>query len=459
MLLLDATVVSVALPPIGRDLGFTQEGLSWVLNAYVLSSGGFLLLGGRLADVFGRRRMFLIGMVTFGVGSIAAAVAWTPAVLIGARFIQGFGEAFAGPAALGIIAVLFVDPFERIRALTIWGGLAGAGSAAGSLVGGFVTSFASWHWLFIINVPIAAGAFWGVYRLVQHLRPRTAGPVDLWGAVSMTAAAALFMAGILQAVHEPLTAPRVAGPLLASFGFAVAFVFNERRAEHPLIPRGFFDEPVRRASNVLVGFGAAVLASYPFTMTLYAQNVLGYTALDVGFMLLPLVGAIGLGLWLGSRLLRSVSMKWLASSAGVFAGIGLGWTSLLQVDSTYGNLLPGMVLLGLGVGLGIPVLTNGALYATTPANSSLASAIQTASQQAGSALGLALFAAAATAFTMRLTASGTGEAAATVAGFALALRLGAGLSLTSSVLALLVLPRVRASDVSATAGVQGHHHS
>ncbi|HZK05613.1 MAG TPA: MFS transporter [Actinomycetaceae bacterium] len=455
MLLLDATVVSVALPPIQRDLGFTQEGLSWVLNAYVLSAGGFLLLGGRLADVFGRRRMFLVGMVAFGLGSLFAALAWQPAVLIGARFVQGFGEAFAAPAALGIIAVLFSDPFERIRALSIWAGLAGAGGAAGSVVGGFVTSFASWHWLFIINIPIAVAAFLGVFRLVKRIPGDARQPLDVGGAITSTAAIGLVMVGVLQAVHVDVSSPRVIVPIVAGILSAVAFIFIEIRVPAPLIPKGFFSEPVRRASNVLAALGAAVFASYPFTMTLYAQNVLGYTPLMVGFMLLPLIAALGLGLVLGSRLLKSRTIKEIAIGTGVIAAAGLTWTSFVQVDSQYvPHILPGMVLFGLAIGLAMPVLTNGALFGTTPANSSLASAIQTAAQQAGSALGLAIFAATATAVTIRLAADGTGVDAAATAGYAVALRLGAGVSLTSSVAAAILLPNIRASDDRATAGVQ-----
>lgn len=470
MLLLDATVVSVALPPIQRDLGFTQEGLSWVLNAYVLSSGGFLLLGGRLADVFGQRRMFMAGMLAFGLGSLAAAAAWNPQILVSARFLQGFGEAFAGPAALGLIAVLFTDPFERIRALAIWGGLAGAGGAAGSMVGGFITTFATWHWLFLINIPITAAAFWGIAVLVRPVHstapgtgtgtpgaPRQRQPLDVAGAVTSTAAIGLLMGAMLQAVHDKITSLSVMIPLLAGIASAVAFVFIERRSTHPLIPRGFFSEPVRRASNVLVALGAAVVASYPFTMTIYAQNVLGYTPLDVGLMLLPMIGALGLGLFTGSRLLRTHTIRSLTAISSIAAGGGLVWTSFIQVDSHYLEILPGMILFGFAMGIAVPVLTNGSLFGTTHLNSSLASAIHTAAQQAGSALGLASFAAIATAITMRLIHSGTPADSATTAGFAVALRIAAGLSLVSGLLAFFLLPASRASDDAATAGVRTPH--
>lgn len=454
MLLLDATVVSVALPPIQRELGFTQDGLSWVLNAYVLAAGGFLLLGGRLADVFGRRRMFLAGMIAFGVGSLFCALAWAPEVLVAARFVQGFGEAFAGPAALGIIAVLFSDPYERIRALSIWGALAGAGGAAGSLIGGFITSFASWHWLFIINIPITIAAFFGVLKLVRRIGG-TPQPLDIAGAITSTAAIGLVIMGVLEAVHEPFTSPGVFGPILGGIACGIAFVVIERHVKAPLIPHGFFSEPVRRASNVLAAFGMAVFVSYPFTMTLYAQNVLGFTPLDVGLMMLPLVGSIGGGLVLGARLLKTRSLKEIAMGTGIISGSGLLWTSFIQTDSTYAaNILPGMVLFGLALGLAMPVLTNGSLFATTPGNSSLASAIQTAAQQAGGAIGLAVLAATATAVTVRLTGAGWAGPEAATAGYAVALRIGAGLSLASTLVALLLLPNVRASDDSATAGVQ-----
>ncbi|MDO5495074.1 MAG: MFS transporter [bacterium] len=453
MLLLDATVVSVALPPIQRELGFTQDGLSWVLNAYTLAAGGFLLLGGRLADVFGRRRMFLAGMVAFGVGSIFCALAWAPSVLVTARFVQGLGEAFAGPAALGIIAVLFSDPYERIRALSIWGALAGAGGAAGSMIGGVITSFASWHWLFIINIPITIAAFFGVFRLVRKISG-TPQPLDILGAITSTSALGLLIMGVLQAVHEPFTSPGVWGPLAGGIACAIAFVIVERYVPAPLIPQGFFAEPVRRASNVLAAFGMAVFASYPFTMTLYAQHVLGYTPLDVGIMMLPLVGSLGLGLLLGSRLLKTRTLKELAIGTGLISGAGLFWTSFIRTDSTFApDILPGMILFGFALGLAMPMLINGALYGTTPGNSSLASAIQTTAQQAGGAIGLAVLAATATAVTVRLAADGLPSPEASTAGYAVALRIGAGLSLASSLVALVMLPNVRASDDASTAGV------
>nr|NLD41484.1 MFS transporter [Actinomycetales bacterium] len=261
--------------------------------------------------------------------------------------------------------------------------------------------------------------------------------------------------GVLEAVHSPVTSPGVWVPIVAGIASGAAFVVAERHVRAPLIPQGFFAEPVRRASNVLAAFGMAVFTSYPFTMTLYAQNVLGYTPLDVGLMMLPLVGSLGLGLLIGARVLRTRTLKEVAMVTGLVSGAGLLWTSLIQTDSTYfADILPGMALFGLAIGLAMPMLTNGSLYGTTPGNSSLASAIQTAAQQAGGAIGLAVLAATATAVTVRLLDGGTSVPAAATAGYVVALRIGAGLSLASTLVAALILPAVRASDSDATAGVQ-----
>lgn len=455
MLLLDATVVSVALPPIQRDLGFTQEALSWVLNAYVLASGGFLLLGGRLADVFGRRRIFLVGLAFFGGGSLFCALAWHPSVLVGARFIQGLGEAFAAPAALGIIAVIFTDPFERIRALSIWGGIAGAGGAAGSVVGGVITSFASWHWLFLVNIPITIAAFIGVFKLLHHISGNRDQTIDVWGAITATAAVGLIVIGTLQAVHEDLTSPGVALPFTLGIVFAVAFIVVEQHVKDPLIPPNFFNERVRLASNILAALGAATFASYPFTMTLYAQEVLGYTPLDVGLMMLPLIVALALGLLVGTKLLAVRTFREVAAVTGIAAALGLLLTSFISVDSTYlTGILPGMILFGFAIGLAMPMLSNGSLFATTNLNSSLASAVQTTAQQAGSALGLALLAATATATTSRLLDGGMATEVAQTGGYAVALRIGAAIAFTSLIVAMTVLPNVRASDDEATSGIE-----
>lgn len=444
MLLLDATVVAVALPSMERDLGFSQEHLSWVLNGYVITAGSFLLLGGRLADIFGRRKMFIVGVSAFGIGSIFCAVAWSPSVLITARFVQGFGEAFAGPAALGIIALMFRDPFERVRALAIWGAIAGLGSAAGSLVGGFITGFASWHWLFIINIPISIAAIAGTLALVPRVAPMMGQSLDVWGAFAASGGLIGVIYGVLQAVEHPLTSPAVLVPLAGGMVLLLAMVWIESHVTDPLIPRGFFTDRVRAAATVLALLAAAAYAAYPFTLTLFAQNVAGYTPLDVGLMMLPFVGCIGLGLWLGSRLLQRWPLRRVVGLACTLGAAGLLVSSFITPATRFvGVILIGMILFGLAIGLAMPTLTNGALHGTDHSNSSIASAVQTTAHQAGQALGLAIVAAVATASANRLASAGWTADAAATGGYALGLRLAALACAVAVVVAFTVLPNVR----------------
>lgn len=444
MLLLDATVVAVALPSMERDLGFSQEHLSWVLNGYVITAGSFLLLGGRLADILGRRLVFIGGVAAFGIGSVFCAMAWSPSILVAARFVQGLGEAFAGPAALGIIALLFRDPYERVRALTIWGAIAGLGSAAGSMVGGLITSFASWHWLFIINIPISIAAIIGALALVPRIEPITGQKLDIWGAVTASGALIGIIYGVLQAVEHPLTSPAVAVPFLVGLLLFGVMIWVEGHVEDPLIPRGFFSDQVRKAATVLAILAAASYAAYPFTLTLFAQNVAGYSPLDVGLMMLPFVACIGFGLWLGSRLLARRPLRQVVGLACALGAAGLLVTSFLTEHSRFlGVILVGMILFGLAIGLAMPTLTNGALHGTDRSNSSIASAVQTTAHQVGQALGLAIVAAAATAMTHRLIDAGWTEPAADTGGYVLGLRLAALACAAAVVVAFTVLPNVR----------------
>src|SRR6059058_3281102 len=250
MLILDVTVVNVALPRMQQDLGFSRAGLAWVVNGYVLMAGGLLLLGGRMADMFGRRRLFLLGVGLFAVASAACGAAVDPGMLVASRFLQGAGEALAAPASLGLIALLFPDPRERMKALGLWGGIAGLGGTSGTVIGGALVDLASWRWIFLVNVPIAIVALVLVPRLVSESRMvRENARPDVAGAITGTAGLIAVVDGLLEAASHPWGSPQVLVPLLGGVGLLLLMVWIESRSEAPLIPLSFFHNRTRVVTN------------------------------------------------------------------------------------------------------------------------------------------------------------------------------------------------------------------
>ena len=278
MLALDITVVTVALPRIQHDLSFSRPGLAWVVNGYVLMAGGLLLLGGRLADLFGRRRLFGIGVLVFGLASAASGAAVSSSMLVTSRFVQGTGEALAGPAALGMIPVLFPDSRERMKALGVWGGLAGLGGTLGSVISGALTGLASWRWIFYINLPVVLFALLMVPRVLSESRMVRAGHrIDVPGALTATGGLVAIVYGLLQAASHPWDSWPVLLPLLGGVGLLLIAVVVEARAPEPLIPLRFFTNRTRVTSNVLSLALLAAFIGYVFLLTLYQQQVLGYS--------------------------------------------------------------------------------------------------------------------------------------------------------------------------------------
>lgn len=290
MLVLDVTVVNVALPRIQADLGFSAAGLTWVVQGYVLMAGGLLLLGGRLADIFGRRRLFLLGVGVFALASAVSGAALSPAMLVAGRFAQGAGEALAAPAALGLIVLLFPDPGERTKALGIWGGLMGLGGTAGAVISGALTELADWRWIFYINVPIALFALLMVPRLVSESRMVREGGhrLDFTGALAATGGLVGIVYGLLQAAAHPWGSVPVLLPLLAGVGLLGAFVVVEARSPAPLIPLGFFTNRTRVVANLVTVLFTAGFFTYVFVLTLFEQQVLHYSPLRSGLSYLPL---------------------------------------------------------------------------------------------------------------------------------------------------------------------------
>lgn len=444
MLILDLTVVNVALPQIQTDLGFSTAGLVWVVNGYALMAGGLLLLGGRLADVFGRRRVFLIGVGVFAVASAVCGVAAGPAILISGRFVQGIGEALAAPASLGLVVLLFPDPRERIKAIGIWGGLTGLGGVSGTVISGALTDLASWRWIFLVNLPIALIALIAVPRLVTESRMvREHHRLDFTGAITATFGLVTIVFGLLQAHAHPWGSWQVLLPLLAGVVLLAATVAIEARSATPLIPMRFFTNRTRLVANVITLFNMSALFAYSFLLTLFLQRVLDFTPLQAGLSYLPLGIGIGIGVGLGTALMPRLGVKPLLASGCLGSAIGVLMTSWIVADSSYaGGVLPGMIVLGLFNGLTFPTTVNAALHGASSQDSGLASGVQSTMQQVGGALGLAVLATLALRHEMGQIRQGVFPDVAATDGYALSLRIAAALFAVSAALVVLLLQRV-----------------
>jgi EmrB/QacA subfamily drug resistance transporter len=426
VIVIDNTIVNVALPSIKHELGFTTSGLAWVINGYLLTAGGLLLLGGRISDLAGRRRMFLAGAALFAVASFACGAAPTGTILVAARFAQGAGEALASPAALSIIALLFTDPAERAKALGVWGGRAGMGATVGVLLSGVLTDLASWRWIFFINLPFAACALLLVPRLVTEsrasARPRQ---TDLTGAVLVTTGLIAAVHGLLSATRHDWTAGAVLIPLVAGSLALVAFVVVEARSAEPLVPLRFFANRTRVSANLGSVFMIGVMAAMFLLLTLYMQDVLGYSALRTGLAYLPFcllfVGAVFGSFALSGRLgARST----LLLAFGV-AAAGMAMLVRLPVDGSYRtDLLPALLVLAVGFGLGFPGLQTASLHGVSERDAGLGSGVQTAVQAIANALGIAVFLTVALRRTAGELAAGALPAEAVTSGYQLAFAIG-----------------------------------
>ena len=444
ILVVDVSIVNVALPRIQHDLHFSHAGLAWVVNGYVLMAGGLLLLGGRLADMFGRRRLFLLGVGLFALASVTSGAAVSPAMLVSSRFVQGVGEALAAPAALGLVVVLFPDPRERIKALGIWGGLAGLGGTTGSVLSGVLTDFASWRWIFYINIPVAIFALLMVPRLVSE--SRMAGErqrIDFGGAAAATGGLVAIVYGLLAAARHPWGSSQVLLPLLGGLGLLAVMVAIEARSDAPLIPLRFFANRTRAVANFASLFSTAAFFSWVFLMTLFEQQVLHYSPLQGGLGYLPLGFGIGAGMGVGTALMPRLGVKpvWCASYFG--AAIGLLMESQVHLGSSYfSGVMPGMIVLAVSFGLGFPPAMNAALHLVTGQDSSLAAGVQGTMQQVGGALGLAGLATLAVRHAALQVSHGVAPNVAAVHGYVLAFRIGALLLVVGGMLVLVLLERV-----------------
>ena len=441
VIVLDASIVNVALPSIGRALDFNQDDLSWVVNAYTLTFGGFLLLGGRLADLLGRRRVFIAGLILFSLASLAGGLAQSDVWLIAARAVQGLGAAIISPAALSLVTTMFAEGAERNRALGVWGAVAGSGGAAGVLLGGILTQYAGWEWVLFVNVPIGLAAAFVSPRLLPESRDEGPRVFDVAGATTVTAGLALFVYALVDANNAGWGSTQTIGLIAISVALLGAFIVIERRTSNPLMPFSFFRLRTLRGADVVGLLIGMSLFGVFFFLSLYMQQVLGYDALKTGFAYLPLALNIIVSAGVASQLGTRIGFKPTLIAGMLLVGGGLIWFA--QVSPTGGyvsDVLFPSIILAWGLGLAFVPVTVAAVTGTRPDEAGLASGLINTAQQVGGALGLAILAAVANGRTSDVIASGVrNPAVALTEGFQDAFLVGAGFALLGAVLAAVMI--------------------
>jgi EmrB/QacA subfamily drug resistance transporter len=442
IVVLDASIVNVALPSIGRDLDFSQQNLSWVVNAYTLTFGGFLLLGGRLADLLGRRRMFIAGALLFGLASLAGGLSTSEAQLIAARAIQGLGAAIISPAALSIVTTTFAEGAERNKALGVWGAVAGAGGAAGVLLGGVLTEFLGWEWVLLVNVPIAAIVAFLAPRLLMESRHPTATSFDIPGAVSVTAGLALLVYGLVNTVDAGWGSSETLLILAGALALLVIFVTIESRSRNPLMPFTIFRLRTLTGANIVGLLVGMSLFSMFFFISLYLQQVLGYEPLKAGLSYVPLSLLIILSAGGASQLVTRVGFKPTLIAGMLLISVGLLWFSQVSApDGTYlGDVLFPSMIVAVGLGFAFVPVTIAAVTGTRPDEAGLASGLINTSQQVGGALGLAIAATVANSTTADAFSSGeANRVVALTEGFQDAFLVCAGFAVLGAILAAVLI--------------------
>jgi EmrB/QacA subfamily drug resistance transporter len=441
MVVLDVSIVNVALPSIQTDLGFAPEDLQWVVSGYALTFGGFLLLGGRMGDLLGRRVIFMIGLASFAAFSLLAGLSTSPEMLIVARLLQGAAGAVLAPSVFSIVSVLFKEGAERNKALGILGAIAGSGAAIGVLAGGVLTEYAGWEWIFYVNVPIGLGALALVPRYVSESRADgLTKHFDTAGAVTVTGSLMLLVYGLTQTTNEGWTSIQTIAVLAASAVLMAVFVWVENRSRSPLVPLSFFRRRTPTAANVIgLGLGTMVFGMF-FLLSLYQQQVLGFSALKtgVGYLAVALTAVVASGV--SQALVTRAGVKpILAIGMGLLGG-GLAYFTQVSPGGSYvADLLPGFLLIGVGLGFSFVPVSIAALAGIDGHDAGLASGLINTSQQVGGALGLAVLATVATTRTENLLADGKDPATALTSGFQVAFWVGVGLAVASLIATLVAL--------------------
>jgi EmrB/QacA subfamily drug resistance transporter len=445
MIVLDTTIVNVALPSIRADLGFSETSLVWVVNAYMVTFGGFLLLGGRLGDLYGHRKLFLLGITLFTLASAACGIANTQTLLITARAIQGLGGAVVSAVSLSLIMNLFTEPGDRAKAMGIYGFVCAGGGSIGVLLGGLLTDALNWHWIFLVNLPIGIA----VYALSVSLLPDARGHahgerLDVAGAVTVTTALMLAVYAIVNGNEVGWTSMRTAGQLIAAAVLLAMFIGIEARVRDSLMPLGLFRLRNVATSNIIGVLWAAAMFAWFFISALYMQLVLGYRPLQVGLAFLPanlIMAAFSLGL--SAKIVMRFGIRAPLAVGLLLAAAGLALFALAPVNGNFvAHVLPGMLLLGLGAGMALNPLLLAAMRDVAQSESGLASGLVNTSFMLGGALGLAVLASLAAARTNVLLSSGADPLAALNSGYHIAFFVGAVFA-TSAGLLGAALVRIR----------------
>ena len=441
MIVLDTTIVNVALPSIRQDLHFTETSLVWVVNAYMLTFGGFLLLGGRLGDLFGHRKLFLLGLILFTAASVACGIATTKELLIVARAIQGLGGAVVTAVALSLIMDLFTEDEDRAKAMGVYGFVCAAGGSIGVLLGGALTTL-SWHWIFLVNLPIGIAVYFFSLKLLPDVQGAAKGEkLDVAGAITVTSSLMLAVYAIVNGNEAGWTSLQTLGLLGVAAALLALFIFIESRVQHPLMPLSLFRLRNVAVANVVSVFWAAAMFAWFFISALYLQLVLQYTPMQVGLAFLPpdLIMAI-FSLGLSAKLVMRFGIKLPMSVGLVIAGTGLALFSLAPVNGQFWlHVFPGMVLLGLGGGIAFNPVLLAAMNDVEPSESGLASGVVNTAFMMGGALGLAVLASLAAARTNALLASGADQLSALTGGYQLAFIVGAAFAIGAGLLGALLM--------------------
>ncbi len=446
VIVLDAAIVNVALPTVGTELKISQDNLAWVVNAYVLTFGGFLLLGGRLSDLLGRRRLFIGGLFVFSVASLLGGLAANEGQLIAARALQGFGGAMLAPAALSMVATTFAEGAERNKALGVWGAVSGSGGAAGVLLGGVLTEYLGWEWVFWVNVPIGVGAALLAPRLLRESRRESlTRTFDVAGAVTVTGGLALLVFALVDANRAGWDSTQTIGLLIASFALIAVFVAIEQRSSAPLMPFRIFRSRTLTGSNITALLVGAALFSMFFFISLYMQQVLGYDALKAGLSYLPLAIFIIISAGIAAQLVTKIGFKPVLVTGMVLIAIALVWFAQVEVGGSYmRDLLGPMLVSAVGLGFAFVPVTIGAVSGVSDQDSGLASGLINTGQQVGGALGLAVLVAVANAVT-----DNPRDPVELTDGFQAAFLTGAGIAVLGIIAALTL---IRTADSRALVG-------
>jgi EmrB/QacA subfamily drug resistance transporter len=454
MIVLDATVVNVALPSIQDDLGFTQSSLAWVVNAYLIAFGGLLLLAGRLGDILGRKRVFMVGLGVFTAASLLCGVAQSQELLVVARFVQGAGGALTSAVILGMIVTMFPEPREQAKAIGVYAFVASAGGSVGLLAGGVLTQSISWHWIFFVNIPIGIATAVLALRLLEGdegLGLREGA--DVPGAVLITSSLMLGVYTIVSpAAEHGWGAARTLGLGAVSLALLAGFVVRESRAGNPLMPLRIFRSRNVSGANLVQALSVAGMFGMFFMGSLYLQRVLGYDALEIGLAFLPVTIVMGvLSIRYSERLIMRFGARTTLLRGMVLIAAGLALFTRAPVDGSYvEHVLPVMILLGFGAGMSFPALMTLAMSGATQSDAGLASGLVNTSAQVGGALGLAVLATVSARHSDNLIDAGGATASALTSGYHQAFLIGAGLVIAAIVVALTVLqPEKRAKAQAA----------